>query len=890
MTDIRKTLDESSSVPAQVENPLPNTYTGGQGAVAAAEADSEALSKINETVNKFSDEQHILAGTNAGLSAGMTPDFQPLRGTSLYAQAFDRMGVATFISGVQTTASQNAERIAQANQGDPVALKKSLDAFASGYGSNLPEEAQPAFKSAWGAHELTYMDKAQQESDKVNISNALATATTANQTLLNDTSTAARTIQDDGQFGQIASEQRKNFVNKHLEFAPREGGTFEGQTIPADPTRLPGYTWTEIQKDVRDFDRNVTMERVIGKFERSPNKDGFRQTFMSSINGQPAPTANQDQIINYTLNNLEGGGKLVADGNGQSIYGINSNANPDLYANGNVPTYDQADARAKQYWDQAGISKLPPNMQQVAFDTVFNQGMDKGKQLIAEADGDPNTLIQLRRQEYNRLATSDPAKYASQLDGWNNRLDKLQGQVLMSKSVNTDAVTTLPTIGPSSIFDPEMMDKLNTRMLTEISHDREAQRQKSVVAEEAIKSVEGRLEAGFDIPPAEMSYVSSTVGASGNPLLQIRLAGLTDQSQYSQYARSLSPMQLSDEINAKLLPAARQNGATATEASHLKIAQKLQENMTTAITKGDTLEWANQTGQINVKPLFNVGQNGVDVDPVAVAQRNAVGTYTANKYGVRDVLTNGEAEQISGIYNKMSGENAVRFVASLTQQLSADSKTAFANKVAPKVPALGAALSVDDPDVAKKIIIGGKLDYKISSQVEPEIQKQLGNVIQDTDALAQVVPAIKAAYTYDAFQGQVQPTDAIDPDDIKTLIQSVVGPTVSMNSKSNVLSYKYAGQYVSESDFHNVIEDSAKYGPDFLKQAWGDYPRKMNGEPVDLVQLMNNGNWTTAHTGQYYAKDVAGHYAVNAMGKPFIFDMPKLNLARDIRKTTNGNQ
>jgi hypothetical protein len=72
---------------------------------------------------------------------------------------------------------------------------------------------------------------------------------------------------------------------------------------------------------------------------------------------------------------------------------------------------------------------MSPEMQLVAGDTAVNMGVEKAKQLIDQANGDPNTLIQLRRQEYNRLATENPAKYGQDADSWSKRMDDLQQEV-----------------------------------------------------------------------------------------------------------------------------------------------------------------------------------------------------------------------------------------------------------------------------------------------------------------------------------------------------------------------------------------------------------------------------------------------------------------------------
>lgn len=124
----------------------------------------------------------------------------------------------------------------------------------------------------------------------------------------------------------------------------------------------------------------------------------------------------------------EGGFVTNDSGKGATNFGVNKESNPDVDVEHLTPDAAKQVLKSR-YFDAIGTDKMSPTMAMVAGDTAVNMGVGKAKDLISQADGDPNTLIQLRRQEYNRLATQNPEKYGQYLDGWNKRLDDLQNAV-----------------------------------------------------------------------------------------------------------------------------------------------------------------------------------------------------------------------------------------------------------------------------------------------------------------------------------------------------------------------------------------------------------------------------------------------------------------------------
>lgn len=148
------------------------------------------------------------------------------------------------------------------------------------------------------------------------------------------------------------------------------------------------------------------------------------------------PTA-ASSAINTVMKNE--GGMNPSDGNtgAPALYGINAKYHPTEFAEASKIRNDQGEQAAQdyakqfyktEYYDKKGIGDLPANTQTIVMDGVVNHSPTFGDKLIAAAkDGaSPQQLIDMRRQEYNRLATSNPSEYGANLAGWNNRLDGLQ--------------------------------------------------------------------------------------------------------------------------------------------------------------------------------------------------------------------------------------------------------------------------------------------------------------------------------------------------------------------------------------------------------------------------------------------------------------------------------
>lgn len=171
------------------------------------------------------------------------------------------------------------------------------------------------------------------------------------------------------------------------------------------------------------------------------------------------PSKNTVATIMKNELHADGVVRVHSDGDGSAIGGINSEAFPAQFNEAKNLLETKGQEAAKNYINKFyqkdiiennGVDKLPPDVQDVVADGLVNHWSGfQTKLLNAARDGASRSeLIQMRREEYQRLASTNPEKYSSYLTGWNNRLDNLQ---LSTEGKKTYA--TNENGGPLSLAD-----------------------------------------------------------------------------------------------------------------------------------------------------------------------------------------------------------------------------------------------------------------------------------------------------------------------------------------------------------------------------------------------------------------------------------------------------
>lgn len=148
--------------------------------------------------------------------------------------------------------------------------------------------------------------------------------------------------------------------------------------------------------------------------------------------------------------NIEGGYVANDAGKGPTNYGINQRANPDINVKTLTPE-TASEIRKQRYWDALSLDRQPPETAMVAYDAAINQGQQYALDLIEKTGGDPTLMLYQRRQDYRKLAKSNPM-YAKSLNGWEKRLDELQAQLKQEPA--TPALP--PAVSPSQYGLPEV--------------------------------------------------------------------------------------------------------------------------------------------------------------------------------------------------------------------------------------------------------------------------------------------------------------------------------------------------------------------------------------------------------------------------------------------------
>jgi hypothetical protein len=152
---------------------------------------------------------------------------------------------------------------------------------------------------------------------------------------------------------------------------------------------------------------------------------------------------NPNAVFSDALRGLfEREGGITTDTGGRTKYGISQNTYKDLDID-NLTMNDAAKIYKRDYWDANKLDRIArkdPKLASALFDTFVNHRYDFAKTALQESGGDINKLMELRKNEYDRLVKKDPEKYGPNAKGWDNRLTSL------SASLNKmgDRVDNLP--------------------------------------------------------------------------------------------------------------------------------------------------------------------------------------------------------------------------------------------------------------------------------------------------------------------------------------------------------------------------------------------------------------------------------------------------------------
>lgn len=198
--------------------------------------------------------------------------------------------------------------------------------------------------------------------------------------------------------------------------------------IESDPTMTP----EQKAKELEETKRVISSAGLAARAVENPD----------SILKAPKYTGGYESASKIVAIN-EGARTKGNDGSSgaPAIYGINRRWHKAAFDEAERITKEQGGAAGrayadaylkKEFWDKNGIDNLPPETQLIVYDGAVNHGDHFRSKLIQAAkDGkSPAELIQMRRDEYERLASS-PGKdgtypYRNDLKGWKTRMNRVE--------------------------------------------------------------------------------------------------------------------------------------------------------------------------------------------------------------------------------------------------------------------------------------------------------------------------------------------------------------------------------------------------------------------------------------------------------------------------------
>jgi lysozyme family protein len=160
--------------------------------------------------------------------------------------------------------------------------------------------------------------------------------------------------------------------------------------------------------------------------------------YMPGFKNTGAVNAAFEAALEKTLK-YEGGYVKDDAGKGESNFGINKSANPDVDVK-NLTKEKARELYKKRYWDAIGgdaLAAKDPALATIAFDTAVNMGVSKASQLIAQSKGDPSAMLSMRQQHYDNLIKENPKKFAPFEKGWKDRVADLATSVIPSAQAGT---------------------------------------------------------------------------------------------------------------------------------------------------------------------------------------------------------------------------------------------------------------------------------------------------------------------------------------------------------------------------------------------------------------------------------------------------------------------
>ncbi|MGL5803073.1 MAG: glycosyl hydrolase 108 family protein, partial [Cetobacterium sp.] len=221
---------------------------------------------------------------------------------------------------------------------------------------------------------------------------------------------------------------RKDVINATTGNKFNEYGVYKSK----DPSQLTGVRadmYKDMQKNFDITDKDELLRIICVTNSPKEAYGMIRDKF--EVKGNAIPKIERGELLNTSMEFTLGeeGGAHVVNQVENSTWGVTekvARAHGWYGAMKDIPKDFARMVYKKSYFEP--VAKLSSNSAVVTIlaDTAYNQGLGFAQKIHKQFGDDPKALMQARVDKYNELITKNPAKYGEFMNGWMNRLARLE--------------------------------------------------------------------------------------------------------------------------------------------------------------------------------------------------------------------------------------------------------------------------------------------------------------------------------------------------------------------------------------------------------------------------------------------------------------------------------
>lgn len=556
--------------------------------------------------------------------------------------------------------------------------------------------------------------------------------------------------------------------------------------------------------------------------------------------------ASQDQLIDFVFD-VEGQDKIAQEPDGAvAKYGINSKHNGLTNEQVKNLTPDEARQILKtKYWDPR-LEKMSPAFRAVAFDALVNHGNDKDTwSMINAAKGDPYTLIGIRQQYYQNLVDKNPDKYAKYKAGWDARMQEMTGYAQAQDNGGQEFLQY------ASLVNPEIIMRTQAEIPDAIAAK---ERQDAAIRQQKVSEFNTAYKGAYDtmtndlepLGQEELNQVQQLAINSGDPEAQAKADALVNMRSYVNNIKGLGEDQLRKVV--RQASAEVNKNPTPSNRLALDLAEGVLKNQVEAVKTEGIAYWG-RIGQIKMPEPINYADPNQAVNELRSREDSTLNVF--QKTGkLMPVLTPDEIDGLKEQINTMPA-NEVSGLLGYFDNLDQVSKSNLAQAVDEKSPILATAISVDNLEARRRILLGSKIEPKYKKEdMQANIDAILDPMVVDPQFKASASQSIMAWYNAKSQEERDFEPD-ISSDRIQEAITQIYGPMVDLSfiGTNNVFSFKdQSGSFVPDDDIYNMFHG---LDDDQLTKMLGELPKGAMGETVTAEDIRDNGRIVSSGDGLY---------------------------------------